>query len=268
MRQRSPTYLLTELGRRLLGPRQLNHLVRFEPVLGLLSEIDAAGGWLLDVGSGSRGIGSLLPPSWRAIALDASFDDYGARPRRGAPSSHQILGDVRGLPFTDRAFDVVVSIDMLEHLPANERPTAIGEICRVARTLAVIACPAGSEALAADRRLAARFREGGRMVPRWLEEHVENGFPELAELAETAAQFGVVRVLGNESIATHERLIDAEHRLISGGVLRLACRPLEGLLASRRVRARAVSKGVLNRLAGKNRPPTYRVVVIVNTSSR
>ena len=65
-----------------------------------------------------------------------------------------MLGDVRCLPFSDRAFEVVVAVDLLEHVAAEDRPQAVREICRVARSRAVIACPAGEPALAADRGLA------------------------------------------------------------------------------------------------------------------
>ncbi|MCA1648269.1 MAG: class I SAM-dependent methyltransferase, partial [Chloroflexi bacterium] len=159
---------LVPLGRHLLGSRQINHLVRFEPVLEFVSGAGHGGCTLLDVGSGSRGIASLLP-AWRTTALDASFDDYGAGRRLSTSTPNQVVGDVRALPFADRAFDVVVAVDLLEHLPPCDRGQAVAEICRVASACAVIACPAGGEALDADRRLARRLRARGQAVPGWLE---------------------------------------------------------------------------------------------------
>ena len=263
-----PRNSLITVGRRVLGSRQLNHLVRFEPVLDLIgARAGASGGTLLDVGSGSLGITSLLPLGWDTTTLDANFEDYGAA-RRGALRPHQVLGDVRELPFDDRAFDVVVAIDLLEHLPAEDRGRAIGEICRVARIHAVIACPAGVDALEADRRLAADLRARRRPVPEWLEEHLANGFPEPAALIAAAEPFGVVRLFGNENIGAHERLVAAEQSLVPAAALRLACRPLEYLMASRRTRARRLASRLLQRVRDRDRPPTYRAVIAVDTRAR
>ena len=98
-----------------------------------------------------------MPPSWQATALDADFSDYlpVASSRRLTPG--QILGDVRAMPFDDRTFDVVVAVDLLEHVLPVDRPRAVSEICRVTRRRAVIACPVGDAAFAADQRLAERI---------------------------------------------------------------------------------------------------------------
>jgi hypothetical protein len=263
MSLQGPRNTLIAVGRRVLGSRQLNHLVRFEPVLELIGARAGSGGTLLDVGSGSLGITSLMPHGWETTTLDANFDDYGAA-RRGALRPHQVLGDVRQLPFEDGAFDVVVAIDLLEHLAPCDRAQAIGEICRVARSKAVIACPAGADALEADRRLAADLRTRGRTVPEWLEEHLANGFPEPADLIATAAPFGAVRLFGNENIGAHERLVAAEQSLGPAAALRLACGPLEHLMTSRRHGARRLASRLLARARERDRPPTYRAVIAVD----
>ena len=251
------------LGRQRLGPRQLNHLVRFEPVLDLVRACVPSGGTLLDVGSGSEGISTLLPESWRVTAVDASFDDYAPRTRHRPLLAEQQIGDVRDLPFGDGSFDVAVAVDLLEHVPAADRDRAVSEICRVSRRLAVIACPAGQQALAGDRRLARWFAQRGRPVPAWLTEHLDHGFPEPTGLTAAARHFGEVRLLGNESIQSHERLVAAEHRLVPALLLRLACRPLEWMMTSRRARARRWATAVLDRVRGFDAQPTYRAIVIV-----
>ena len=96
----------------------MNHLTRFQPILELLAD-DRPGGTLLDVGSGSHGIAALLPANWRAVSLDANFEDYGAARRPSVARADQVIGDVRELPFPDRAFDAVVAIDLLEHLASS-----------------------------------------------------------------------------------------------------------------------------------------------------
>lgn len=237
--------------------------MRFGPVLELVLDTGRSG-HLLDVGSGSEGISSLLPRGWSATAVDANFDDYApARPPRRL-AAHQRLGDVRALPFEDSSFTVVTAVDLLEHLAPEDRATAVAEICRVSRSRAVIACPAGADALEADRQLADGFAARGRPVPGWLAEHIENGFPRAGEIASVGERFGTVRVLGNENIDAHAQLIRAEHRLVSAAALRVACRPLERMMTARRPRVRHAAAAVLALARGHDAPPTYRTIVVVD----
>jgi hypothetical protein len=254
---------MIRLGRLVLGARQINQLVRFAPVLELIAQAAPRGGSVLDIGSGSLGIINLLGDRFRTTLLDANFTDYGAS-AGAASGANQVRGDVRALPFGDGAFDVAVAIDLLEHVPAADRLQAVAEICRVAERLAVIAVPAGEAALAADRRLAEALRARRRSVPPWLEEHLQNGFPECSQLTSTASRFGAVRQFGNESIASHTWLIKAELSPISGAALRLAGRPMERLLASRRPRLRRLAVAILRHIRGRDRPPTYRSVVAID----
>jgi Methyltransferase domain len=222
---------------------------------------------VLDIGSGSLGIAKLLGQRFQTTLLDADFTDYGAA-SGGASGADRVRGDVRALPFGDRAFDVAIAVDLLEHLPAGDRLAAVSEICRVAGRLAVIAGPSGEEALAADRRLAEALRAKNGSVPPWLEEHLENGFPEYPQLATAASRFGAVQLFENESIAAHTRLITAELSLIPGAVLRLASHPIEHLLVSRRRRSRRCAAAILRQIRGRDRPPNYRAVVAVDTHTR
>lgn len=255
---------MIRLGRRVLGPLQINHLIRFEPVLELIAQAAPQGGSVLDIGSGSRGITNLLGARFHTTLLDADFTDYGAA-AEDAAGANAVRGDVRALPFGDRAFDVAVAIDLLEHVPALDRAQAVAEICRVADRLAVIAAPSGQEALIADRRLADALRTKRRPVPPWLDEHLEHGFPERSEIVAAASPFGAVRQFGNESITSHTWLIKAELRPISGAPLRLVARSMERLLSSKRRRAQRLAASILRLIRGSDRPPTYRSVIAVDT---
>jgi SAM-dependent methyltransferase len=255
--------MLGAWARRWLGIRQLSHLVRFEPVLELILSAGPAG-TVLDVGSGSEGITTLLPPSWQGTALDADFTDYA--PAAGSPllGPGQMLGDVRSMPFDDRIFDVVIAVDLLEHVPPLDRQRAVSEICRVSRRRAVIACPVGEAALAADQRLAERMSARGRPVPGWLAEHLDHGFPEIRTITDAASRFGTIRVVGNESVAAHERLSGAELTPITGLGSRLVSQPVQALMTSRRRRARRAAAVILKAIRGDDRTPTYRAVVAVD----
>jgi hypothetical protein len=125
----------------------------------------------------------------------------------------------------------------------------------------------GDDALAADRRLASWFEQVGREIPGWLVEHLQNGFPESADITDAATPYGRTWILGNESMSAHQRLVIAEHRPLPAVVLRLACRPLERMLASRRSRARTAAGSILRQVRGLDRAPTYRGIVVVDRSA-
>ncbi len=80
-------------------------------------------------------------------------------------------------PFEDDSFDLVASLDVLEHLPAERRTPFLAEIDRLARRWAILAAPfADSEVEAAERSLS----EGLVAARRFLQEHRELGLPDSA----------------------------------------------------------------------------------------
>jgi hypothetical protein len=171
------------------------------------------------------------------------------------------------MPFDDRTFDVVVAVDLLEHVPPVDRHRAVSEICRVSRRRAVIACPVGEAAFAADQRLAAHIAARGRPVPGWLVEHLDHGFPEIRTITDAASPFGPIKVIGNESVAAHERLTEAELAPITALGSRLISQPLQALMTSRRRRARRAAAVILKAIRGDDRTPTYRAVIAVDIAA-
>ncbi len=120
----------------------LNQLVRYEPVLRLIREL--SGGTLLDVGSRSVGARGWLGAEWNITAVDAAFQDYGTATGPAAHGAHRVVGDVRGLEFPASRFDVVLALDLLEHIDKDDRPQALGALARVARQRLIVACPRAS----------------------------------------------------------------------------------------------------------------------------
>jgi len=235
----------------------LNQLVRYEPVVRLVRELPP--GRLLDVGSGSVGVAPWLPPGWAVTGLDASFDDYGAAAGPAADGVVRVEGDARALPFADAAFDVVLALDLLEHVRPADRARVLAELARVAGRRLIVGCPAGAPALAADRRLGERYARRGEPAPGWLAEHLEHGFPEPEELrAPLARAGGRLRLVGNENVRAHEALMRAE----AGRVSRLGAQVVEKLLVP------AVRRGAAGRavrlLRGGDRPPTYRTIAVLD----
>ena len=77
------------------------------------------------------------------------------------------------LPFPDRAFDVVLTVDTLEHVPPALRHEFIGELVRVADSYVVITGPfASSVNLEAEQLLREYLLEMLGMRYPFLLEHV------------------------------------------------------------------------------------------------
>jgi hypothetical protein len=127
-----------------------------------------------DVGSGPAGIAPYLRAP--ITGVDTSF----------LPAPHPLLTPVDAsvveTPFDDRSRPCVISVDMLEHMPAEVRPGAIAELVRIAGRLLVVAVPCGPAAEEHDRAVAALFREVRGVDYRYLLEHLEYGLPRADDL--------------------------------------------------------------------------------------
>jgi ubiquinone/menaquinone biosynthesis C-methylase UbiE len=91
-------------------------------------------GRILDAGCGTGGMLTWLQrvPGAEIVGIDVSSDALRFSQQRGHRAVVQ--GSVMDLPFPDRMFDLVVSADVLQHLPDPPGDTAaLAEACRVLR---------------------------------------------------------------------------------------------------------------------------------------
>lgn len=123
--------------------------------------------------------------------------------------------DGNTLPFPDGSFDLAVSVDVLEHIPAESRQRHFEELLRVTRTRVIVSCPYGSPGhIDAERDLIDWYRATTGKGHRFLEEHLERGLPtgeELGRLAATGGHRSQVRFHGdyqqaNEAFRASTRL--------------------------------------------------------------
>ena len=85
---------------------------------------------ILDAGSREGFLGGFLPDD-RIIGIDRS-DFSGDR---------FVKGDVLCLPFSDSSFDIVLTLDVLEHIPEMDRLKFLGELKRVSRKAVIVGAP-------------------------------------------------------------------------------------------------------------------------------
>lgn len=240
----------------------LNQIMRYEPVVALCAA--ANGTRLLEVGSGARGVSQYLGERWSLTACDLAFDDYGAEGDDILDTRvERVVASVTDLPFADGAFEVVVGLDLLEHLDEAHRRRALHELRRVTSERLVVGCPTGQAALATDQRLARFYdRRICRPRPQWLEEHLTNGFPEPDDLRLAARPTDQLTTMGNVAIGRHG--VVARWEAIPG-VARAAGILFRLLLPRVREGSRkrwAIE--VTRLLRGRDQSPTYRTLVVVD----
>lgn len=97
-------------------------------------------------------------------------------------SEGDVISNALHLPFADESFDVVTSIDVLEHIPCSNRPQFIKELLRVAKLQVVLCAPYGSpEHILCEKDVLEELTRKGLMDD-MLAEHVEYGLPALEEI--------------------------------------------------------------------------------------
>ena len=85
----------------------------------------------LEAGCGTGYFSRLLQTArrWPVVPLDISAEGLRYASRMGV--ERPVQGDVRNLPFAAASFDLVLSIDVLAHLPRPDERTAAREMARV-----------------------------------------------------------------------------------------------------------------------------------------
>ena len=88
------------------------------------------------------------------------------------------VGDIICAPFKEHTFDVVVSSDLFEHIPPENRESTLSEMYRISKNYVILGAPFYSEKAAeAEIKINDFFLKlTGNNHP-WLFEHIKNGLP-------------------------------------------------------------------------------------------
>jgi len=144
-----------------------DHYQRYAAAAALIHSLEMAVSTVLEVGANRQRLLADFLPASKLV-----FSDLFAQPG----SEDFIQADASALPFENAKFDVVVSLDVLEHMPPHLRAKAAIEMARVATRMVVIACPTDRPWVHAAEEVAnGVWRDYfGQDYP-WLEEHKEFG---------------------------------------------------------------------------------------------
>lgn len=246
----------------------MSQLVRYAPVISLIEQRHPRR--ILEVGPGSQGLGKFL--ARRFVGAETDFSDYTGAAQRPSAWMLAVRADAAALPFTADAFDLVLMIDVLEHVAPGARARIVRECVRVARGMVAIGFPAGGAAETHDREHDRWLGARGLGRPGWLTEHLAHPFPTAGEVT-GALDRARWRVLPNEWLPAHRLLMRWEAR--DRGARWSAL--LSDLLAPtdwdwRAHRAstnvlRAVVRPLTRWLGLLDRAPAYRTLVVAETDA-
>lgn len=149
--------------------------LRYRAVARLASGYLERGASILEVGAGTNSIGRYLGLPVTAVDLDF--------PDGRVPRVRRIQGSACSLPFMDKAWDIVCSVDMLEHIPRQDRNLAIGEMVRIARKVVLLAVPVGDKAYMQDIELHHYYERKHSASHQWVKEHVDLGLPKREDIS-------------------------------------------------------------------------------------
>lgn len=160
-----------------------DHYQRYAAATHLLQALNLQGARILEVGANrQRLLGQFLPSAsllYTDLHAEGDEKDF-------------VVADATALPFADQAFDAVVSLDVIEHIPAHLRARAISEMARVAGKAVIVGFPPDRPWVQQAEVVAnERWRElfGEDYV--WLQEHKELGLVDTAEVVESFEAAGL-----------------------------------------------------------------------------
>ncbi len=141
---------------------------------------------ILEVGAGAHGnLGHYLPED------DLTFLDIDL-PEEVLEDSRFVRGDATCLIYEEGAFDFVIALDVLEHIPACKRMRFMENIYRTARIGVILSVPHFSERSPFEDELLKYFYLlCGAKPPIWIDEHIECTLPSGNEMTKLLHAQGI-----------------------------------------------------------------------------
>lgn len=147
--------------------------LRYLPIVDQIKKLEKKLN-ILDVGSGGLGIVPYLKREVTGVDLEFSPPLH--------PSLKKVNASAIKLPFNNNTYEIVLSVDMLEHLNRNDRQLAIDEMFRVARKVIFIAVPCGDLSTKQDQELDKLYYDKYKSHYHFLQEQLLLGLPQTGEI--------------------------------------------------------------------------------------
>ena len=144
---------------------------------------------ILEVGANTHRLLGKLLPNDKITYLDREI------PTEIQGASDVLIGDATQLEMADGAFDIVIALDVFEHIEPARRGDFLRHISRVSRIATLLGAPFASAAVRRAENEACAFWNNLFQVPyRWLVEHAENGLPDLVQTRRQLTELGMKSV--------------------------------------------------------------------------
>jgi glycosyltransferase involved in cell wall biosynthesis len=144
---------------------------------------------ILEVGANTHRILGKLLPHDKITYLDREI------PLEMQGADDVLVGDATNLDMADGAFDIVIALDVFEHIESANRTDFLRHISRVSRMATLLGAPFASAAVTkAENDACAFWDELFRTPYRWLVEHAENGLPDLMQTERQLDELGMKSV--------------------------------------------------------------------------
>jgi SAM-dependent methyltransferase len=165
-------------------PWTVDPALRYAYVIDQLRDVWRDDLAIAEIGSGAAGITEFV--EHRVTGVDSAFERTAEKANAWL---ERVEGSATDLPFADASYDVVLTLEMVEHLPPEAREPAFAEMLRVLRPggRLIATFPAGETAVRLDRWLNDAYRRRNGSDHPWVIEHLENGLPDPHEIASMVA---------------------------------------------------------------------------------
>lgn len=176
-------------------------------------------------------------------------------PPEYAQRINYLVGDITNYE-SEAVYDVVVSVDVYEHIPENSRKNFIDKLVGISRIATIIAAPFDTTAVKEYEVLVNEMYKLSHGIEHaWLHEHIQNGLPSLSYAVE------VVKTYGLDYAVIPNGYLPRWHQMM------MTCIMTEGMPEYAKI-IKEVNEFYNNHFyCHDNRNPAYRHAIVVNKCS-
>jgi len=169
----------------------LDIVQRYIPVVNAIKRARLKTKKIVEVGGTGEGVAFYLP-DYEIIDCDIQFV------KNILHNVTPIKNKGGRLPLPDNYVDILISVDMLEHLPIKKnREKMVKEMLRVAKSKVILTIPTGEKSLEAVRKFGELFhKKYPKIKNKYVIEHLTYGHPEKEEV------INMIKEMPEESSAT------------------------------------------------------------------